>query len=144
MAKAKNELTLDFLSLCDYAVISRENKLSILGIFDQIFVNSLPSQHPKMFLVGILKGEPASTHNLQLLLKDPLDKDVLPNQELKVKLGTNGNSNFIAELNNLPIKLTGAYKIELFVDKKLLAKKEFNVFRTTGAPAKEGGEKLTN
>src|SRR3989344_2684656 len=107
MAKAKGKLSLEFLILCDYAVISKENRLSILGIFDQIFIDNLPSQHPKMFVVGILKGEANGKHSLSMQLKDPEGKNIFPNQQMQVTLGGNGNSNFLAELNNLPLSLIG-------------------------------------
>lgn len=40
-----------FAHLCDYATISREGKLSVLGIFSNINTTSLPMIHPMLFVV---------------------------------------------------------------------------------------------
>src|SRR5690349_12260305 len=39
-----------FAHLCDYATVSREGKLSIMGIFSQINAPKVPIVHPQMFL----------------------------------------------------------------------------------------------
>jgi hypothetical protein len=46
-----------FALVADYAVISQENKLSILGIFDEINPPVLPFVMPQMFLCASLQGE---------------------------------------------------------------------------------------
>lgn len=131
-AKKKEKLNLELLVLCDYALVSKENKLSILGTFDQIFVKKTPARHAKMFVVGVLKGEPDSRHTVKLTIKDSSGKNILPGQELKVNLGSNGRSNLITELGNLPLPLTGEYLIELSTSAGVIGKKEFSVYQTGG------------
>jgi hypothetical protein len=47
---------LNFSFLCDYASVSREGKLSLNGIFENINVRVLPAQHPLMFVVANISG----------------------------------------------------------------------------------------
>ena len=52
-------MDITLLLLADYANISQEGKLNVMGIFDRISVQSLPAQHPEMRLVMRLSASPA-------------------------------------------------------------------------------------
>lgn len=127
------KLELELLVLCDQAVISREGKLSIIGIFDQIYAENIPATHSKMSVVGVVKGEINSDHTLHLFVSDPAGKELLPNQEIKINLGPGGRTNLVSEFINFPIPLTGIYKIELREDKFLLGQRELTVNRVGGS-----------
>jgi Family of unknown function (DUF6941) len=47
---------IDFATICDYAIIDRFGKLSVLGIFSHIWVARFPAVHPRLHLVLHLKG----------------------------------------------------------------------------------------
>lgn len=135
-AKKKEKLNLELLVLCDYALISKDNKLSILGTFDRIFVNKVPARHAKMFVVGVIRGKPDSKHILKLTIKGPSGKDILPGQELKVNLGSNGRSNLITEVGNLPVPSTGKYLLKISTSSRVLGSRVFSVSQTGGMHAK--------
>jgi hypothetical protein len=141
MEKTKLEL----LTICDYAVVSQDNKLSIIGMFEQIFVANIPSQHPQMFIVGILNGEAGRTEELTLEIKTPNGSDAIPPQKIPVTVGPNGKSNIIAGVGNLPLQETGFYKIKLTSNGRKLGEKEFGVFRSSDqANAPNSSKKYTN
>ena len=125
MQKTKLEL----LTICDYALISQDNKLSIIGTFDQIFVTNLPSSHPQFYIVGILNGTAGKSEDLALEIKTPSGIDAIPPQKLKVTIGPNGKSNILANIGNLPISEAGFFKIKLSNIDGVLGEKEFGVFR---------------
>lgn len=59
-----------YAHLCDYASVSREGKLSAMGIFDRIFVHALPSVQPIMYLAFGLELRPAELdRQFDLLIK---------------------------------------------------------------------------
>jgi hypothetical protein len=120
-------LKLKLFTLCDYANLSQDGKLSVMGIFDQIFINDTPSQHPRMFVVAVLEGLPNEHKHLKLIISDPLGQENIK-QELKVTLGPNGMANLLAELGNLPLPTTGEYTIKL-MDSVTLGKIKFSVFK---------------
>lgn len=119
--------------LCDAALISKENKLSIIGIFDQIVTDKLPFNFPKMALVAVISGSPQSPHSLQLTITDPAGKDVT-NLNMQVTLGAGGSSNLISEITNFPLSSSGAYKISLSEGKNVLISKQLTVSQTTTKP----------
>ena len=78
------KLTAEIFVLCDHASISQEQKLSIIGIFDQFFVANLPTSWPKMFLVAVVSGEPQKEYTLKLKLVPPKEgENKLPYKKIK-------------------------------------------------------------
>lgn len=123
-------LKVDQLLLCDLALLSRENKLSIIGIFDQIFVPQVPASHPKMSLVGFLSGPPDSHHKITVSALDPDIKSVLPDQNLDITLGSSGKTHILLELVNFPIAIPGSYSFKILTGKKSLADLNLVVHKT--------------
>jgi len=121
------KLTLNHFAVCDYAMVSKENKLSLIGIFNQIFVRELPSTYSKIFVVGVVSGEANEVYEVSLRLNGPDGNNIIPEQKLKLTVGANGETNIIAELNNLRFNNAGKYEIDLIMNDKTLGKREFSV-----------------
>lgn len=49
-------MQIDFAVLADYALIDQQGKLSVLGIFQHVWVASFPAAHPRTHLVLRVKG----------------------------------------------------------------------------------------
>lgn len=49
-------MKVDFAVACDYALIDQYGKLSVLGIFQHIWVAQFPAVHPRLHLVLRLRG----------------------------------------------------------------------------------------
>lgn len=140
-------LKTDIFALCDYATVSREQKLSVIGIFDQFFVANIPTNWPKMFLVAVLSGEPNHEYNITLKIIPPAKTEQsFPDKDLKVALGQNGRANLITELVNFPLPMVGTYKVEIMEGAEKVGSLEFKVNKTTatygGADLK--GNKIPN
>jgi hypothetical protein len=129
----KNALHVEFLVLCDNALLSKDNKLSLIGIFDSIVTDSMPFNFPKMALVAVVSGQPHSTHDLFLIITSPEGKPIV-SLNIKVTLGASGNSNLISDLANFPLETTGEYRISLSQNKKEITSKTFTVSRTSSKP----------
>ena len=135
-------LKTDIFTLCDYATVSREQKLSIIGIFDQFFIADVPASWPKMFLVAVISGEADKEYDITLKIIPPQKTDQgFPDKELKVTLGQNGKANLITELVNFPLPLAGTYEIQILEGKTKIGTLEFKVNKTT---ATYGGDKVVN
>lgn len=143
-SKKKSPLNLELLVLCDYALISKDNKLSIIGTFDQIFVEKIPARQGRMFVVGIINGEPNSVHSIKLSIKDPSGKEILKGQELKLKLSPVGRSNLVANLGNLPLASTGGYLVEISASGVVLGKRTLIVYRAGSRGRAKGASRYTN
>lgn len=139
------DLRLELLILCDHALTSKEGKLSIIGIFDRMFVRKIPSTFARFFVVAILIGKPDSKHNISLSIKDPQGKEVLPKtKEIAIKLGNQGRSNIITDIVNMPLSITGEFTISLSEKGKKLGEKKFSAISIGASNAKKGRGNLPN
>ncbi len=141
------KLTTDIFVLADHASVSQEQKLSIIGIFDQFFVANLPTNWPKMFLVAVVRGEADEEYDLTLKLTPPTKTDNdFPEKEFKIKLGQNGKANVMTELVNFPLQVAGIHKIQLYHDKEKVGELEYRVNKTTATYQGQDlqGKKVTN
>lgn len=62
----------DFAVVADYALVDQSGKLSVLGIFQHIWVQQFPAMHPRLHLVLRLKGKRTEVgeHAVQIRLVD--------------------------------------------------------------------------
>jgi hypothetical protein len=139
--------------LADYANVSREGKLNIMGIFDRIFARQLPGQFPPMQVVIRLEAhfaEMGREHIIQIQLRDPDGETIFDiNGNFTPMGGEAGETaplNHIISLGNLPLKQAGGHSVVIWVDNDL--KKEIplkvveapidpaqgNVFPQPGSP----------
>lgn len=72
-------MKVDFAVVCDYALIDQYGKLSVLGIFQHIWVQQFPALHPRLHLVLRVKGKrtEVGTHTVRIRLSDDQGNDVL-------------------------------------------------------------------
>ena len=114
--------------LADYANISQEGKLNILGIFDRIAVSEVPTSLPQMHFIMRLEAHAAErdrTHSVEIRLHDPDGQAVF---EIKGEVVPRGGlpgqpvlTNQILGINNLRLKQTGGYMFVVFVNNDLKA-----------------------
>ena len=111
--------------LADYANVTAEGKLNILGIFDRITVQDLPAVHPQMHLILRLEAHAAErnrSHGIEIRLYDPdgltvfeVKGDMVPHGSAGVTSATNQ----ILTLNNLQLNKAGGYMFVVFVNNDL-------------------------
>ena len=65
--------------VCDHALIDQAGKLSVIGIFERIWVERFPAVHPRLHLVLRLKGRRTEIgdHSCEIVLHDPDGREVL-------------------------------------------------------------------
>ena len=131
--------------LADYANVTGEGKLNILGIFDRINLVQVPSVHPQMHLVLRLEAHPSErerAHSIEIRLHDPegatifeVNGDIVPHGEGTQPIATNQ----ILTLNNLQLEKIGAYNFVIFINNDLKSELPLHVEfismpPTTGSP----------
>jgi hypothetical protein len=124
--------------LADYANVTAEGKLNILGIFDRINVETLPAVHPQMHLVLRLEAHAAERErpqSIEIRLHDPdgqtvfeVRGDMVPHGPPNRPIATNQ----ILTLNNLQLMKVGGYTFVVFVNNDL--KTEIPLGVELGAP----------
>ena len=118
-------MNVDFAVVCDYAIVDQYGKLSVLGMFQHIWVAQFPTLHPRLHLVVRLRGRRTEVgeHQLAIRLTDPDHEEVLtgsgavtfnepPAGVLEIEAGT-----ILAF--DIPFKQAGRYEFEVTVDGEL-------------------------
>ena len=114
--------------LADYANVTKEGKLNLLGLFSMINAPSLPWTHPQMQLVLSLEATPAewdSSKKVEIKLLDADGNTKLTiGSDLKVPRGQSGRNVLISSIiaiNNLRFDTEGDYAFHILIggdDKK--------------------------
>lgn len=135
-----------YVHICDYASISREGKLSAMGIFDQIFVPSMPAMHPLLYLafaIELVPSELGSPFKIRIQLADA---------DGKVMMMSEGNVRFDGEphghqtlrvpqifgMGGIPFSVPSQYSFDIFINGDLKAQAPFRV--AIGQVPLSGGE----
>jgi hypothetical protein len=111
--------------LADYANMSSDGKLNVMGIFRQIISPQFPCTHSSMYLVIKLQAEPLETASGQHVLTARLiDADGVDLQQLEMgfkfpdwqQQGPRPEVNFVFNLNNVEFPYPGDYVFDVLVD----------------------------
>jgi len=103
-------------ALCDHALVGQDGKVSLLGIFRNISVSTLPAQHPRMYVVAVL-GLDAGQHDVVVRLKRPDGSAAMADvPRIAVQAVAGQDVNVIVELNNLSFATYGTHRFDLEVD----------------------------
>ncbi len=115
-------MKVDLALACDYAIIDQFGKLSVLGIFEHIWVQEFPVVHPRLHLVMRLKGRRTEIgdHDVKIRLVDENGEEIIsgdgtvtfsepPAGVLEIEAGT-------VLLFDVPFEHAGKYTFEIAID----------------------------
>lgn len=112
--------------LADFASITKEGKLNILGIFDIVYTNTLPARHPKIHLILKLDANIEETKmdkKITIKLMDPDGKTLM---EVggdftigEVKPGELFTVNSILTLQNINFEQEGHHDFHILIGEEL-------------------------
>lgn len=130
-----------FAVVADYANVSREGKLNVMGIFDRVFTRQLPSRFPPMQLVVRLEAayaEMDSEHAIRVQLADPdgqavvdIDGTFTPRGG---QPGLKTSVNHVIQLANVPLETTGTHQVLVWIDGDLKREVPVHVVQAPDPP----------
>ena len=108
----------------DYANLTGDGKLNVMGIFREVNAPNFPARHSSMHLVIKLVaelGEHGDKRDLFVKLIDPDGREVMSiSGEIQVPIGSQGRTpevNAILELKDIVFPQAGPYSFIVLVDK---------------------------
>jgi hypothetical protein len=123
-----SKLTTEIVALADYVSLSKENKLTIAGIFDRFFIKKVPIKWPSMSFVAVFRGVPGNNYKVKIRISGT-KKTEITEREIPITIGTNGKANFVTNFQNFPLKSYGEYKITLLEGGNKIGEVGFTVER---------------
>lgn len=120
------KLHTQLIAFCDYATISQDNKLSVMGIFDQVRVTQLPGGIARAFFVAIVVGEQDSSYKLTVSGEQG-SKTVFPPIQIDMHTGSNGQHNMLIDLVNIGFPEEGKYDFFIRHNKEVVGSTSLQV-----------------
>jgi hypothetical protein len=109
--------------VADYANLTNDGKLNVMGIFTRLMATGFPTTHPEMFLVSQVTASPAEYGRPFKLAFKLLDEDAKPLVDIGFdqvvphgQAGEEVNINTLVRLNNVVFPKPGAYEFSVLVD----------------------------
>src|SRR4051794_11421393 len=96
-------------------MVDATGKLSVIGIFSQLWAATFPSLNPIAFVAAAWRGEPRRSVGIELRMWGPSNDLVLTAQQ-ELELGDDGGGVGIIRLSPLPLPNPGRYVFELVAD----------------------------
>jgi len=134
----KQNLETELILLCDYALISKEGKLSALGIFEELRTTNPTAVLAKGFLVATLSGTPNTAYKLNIKAEHKVEKrSILPPLEMGVQTGPNGRSNLLLELVGITFPKEGIYDFKILSEKEEVGSTQLTVIKMNNNKERE-------
>ena len=134
-------MNVDLAVTCDYAVIDRFGKLSVLGIFSHIWVARLPAVHPRLHLVLHLKGRRTEIgeHDVRIRLLSEEDTEIISGEGTvtfaEPPAGVLEISSGCVLVFDVPFEQAGRYHFEISVDAEVKTEIPLTVAVGPSSPA---------
>lgn len=115
-------MRIDFAVACDYAIIDQYGKLSVLGIFQHIWVAQFPAVHPRLHLVLRLKGKRTEIgdHRVRIRLYDEARQEIIKGDGTvtfaEPPAGVTEIEAGCVLVFDVPFQQAGRYRFEIAVD----------------------------
>jgi hypothetical protein len=104
--------TVEYLHVCDYAFADHSGKPCIIGIFDRIFAQHFPAQHPMMALAMRFRGNAHEVLRLKIELGRP-NGDVVATLQGDITLGPDGSGFMQMNLAGTIFPEPGRYTVKV-------------------------------
>jgi hypothetical protein len=123
--------TIDWVFLCDYAFVDAAGKASIIGIFQNIFASTLPTNHPQLYIALGMKMGPGDNFELSSILSSPSGREIAKINPQKIVIPTNAPGGGIGVVcfgyYGVQFSETGEHHIEIFIDNNSIHSIPLNV-----------------
>ena len=109
--------------LCDYAFLSIDRKVNIIGVFETINAQKFPVTHPKFVIVGSVAPSKKNFKMSLNIVEKETGTSILGDiheRDVNLPAGHDQNFNFIVEVINTNFTKPGLYVVEIKIDGKVI------------------------
>lgn len=115
---------LDGIFICEYALIDKSNKLSMIGEFTSIYFKEFPAPFPVVYIITRWNGQEGETFTEKVRFVDSAGNQTVeivnPLIEIKSQKTTN-----IYKFELVPFEAPGEYHVEAYANDDLAGKERF-------------------
>jgi hypothetical protein len=119
--------------VCDDVRVEMGNKLSLMGVFENIFFTAFPSVLLKFSVVNHWHG--VGEYETQVRLLYPDKRECVVSQPSKFLIESLGYADNVTFFTNVAFDRSGTYTIQTFIDGKAVAESPLYVHLVQQAPS---------
>jgi len=139
----KEKLELVYTLFCDDVRLEVGNKLSFMGVFQNIIVQQLPVSLIKFAVINHWKGEGTHLSEVRILMPDK-QRHIVVSQPAPFEIIEGGVADNISFFVNVTFPVTGQYWVQTLVNSTLFDEQPLIVADAQGAPATESISEAVN
>ena len=125
--------TLVYSIVCDDVRLEMGNKLSLMGLFENIFLPQFPSALLKFAIVNHWIGEGDFETHLKVLAPDR--RELVVSAPSKFSIENNGYADNVTFFTNVSFERAGAHTVQIYIDGRIAAERPLYVHHVPPAPA---------
>jgi hypothetical protein len=118
--------------ICDDVRIEMGNKLSLMGIFENIFFQGFPSALLKFAIVNHWVGNGQFETHVKILAPDR--KEVVVSTSSKFAIEPNGYADNVTFFTNVNFERPGAHIVQIYLDGNIAAERQLYVHHVPAPP----------
>ena len=118
--------------LCDDVRIEMGNKLSLMGLFENVFFQGFPSALLKFAIVNHWIG--AGQFETYVKVLSPDRREIVVSAPSQFSMEANGYADNVTFFTNVSFELPGAHVVQVFLDGKLAAERPLYVHHVQPPP----------
>lgn len=119
--------------ICDDVRIEMGNKLSLMGVFENIFMQSFPSTLLKFSIVNHWVGAGQFETHVKVLAPDR--KEVVVSSPSKFTIENNGYADNVTFFSNVTFDRSGSHIVQIYIDSQIAAERPLFVHHVPAPPA---------
>lgn len=125
-----NKTVQQYLLICDHAFLDKNNKLNVIGLFDNVNLNTLPGNILKIVIIGCYEMglDLESTVSLEVNILRPDNSQLIHLDNKSAAINSSDNTlRFVFEMGNLKFDKEGIHSIEVLVNGEKIGLRTFTV-----------------
>lgn len=142
-AERTDNLKLIYTLLCDDVRLEVGNKLSLMGVFQNIAVEQLPVSLIKFAVVNHWQGEGTYSSEVRLLTPDR-QQFVVASQPTSFEIAAGGFADNISFFVNVSFHTPGRYWVQTLIDSTLFQEQPLVILDANAAQATEAATEAIN
>jgi hypothetical protein len=133
MSQSRDNAELVYQILCDDVRLEIGNKLSLMGIFQEVYVQKLPVMLPKIAIVTQWRGGGNYTSEVRIISPDRV-VTIASSPETPFQIPHNGYANNITFFINIQFERPGDYIVQTYLNSNLFIERAITVGQVRSAP----------
>ncbi|CAN5374552.1 MAG: DUF6941 family protein [Pyrinomonadaceae bacterium] len=139
----ENKLKLIYTIFCDDVRLEAGNKLSLMGVFQNIMVQQLPVSLIKFAVVNHWQGEGTHLSEVRILSPDKR-QPVVVSQPTRFEVASGGFADNISFFVNVTFPEPGQYWVQTLIDSTLFDEQPLTVIDVRSAQGPEAASEAVN